>query len=188
MFWACSVTSSFSFCGVLSRSSVLSFPRGKTSFIVVTIRQIRVSPLSCLVSSASYGKSPLSGVFSSPHAGKPESASAAWCFILARWTLSNSNADGRRRNRASLPVLCVTLKIHFIEVWPVLMVNSIPFRYGRNNSTAHTIARHTSWTISFYMHCLMETLTDSRLVYSLHRFAVVRKQIQLGRFKHLCPE
>lgn len=88
---------------------------GTTSFLLLFVIQMCVSPRLCTVSIENNGSSSSSGSFSFPLVDKRESMSAAWCLIPTLLTTSNKNFVSRRRQRASLPVFSVRFRICFSE-------------------------------------------------------------------------
>lgn len=110
---------------------------------------IRLSSSISVTSIASIeGPSP-SDVRSSPAVYRRDSASAAWCFILALWTMSNSYSNRLRRQLARLSLLSVRSRTDFREPGSFLLVNLVFFRYGPNRLAAHTIARHSRCVVSY---------------------------------------
>lgn len=78
----------------------------------------------------------------------PYSASAAWYFTLAQYTISKSYADNRSLQQASFPVASERFKIHLDECWFVLRMNFHPFKKDHLNRAAYTTARHSRCEIT----------------------------------------
>lgn len=117
-FFACSRISS-SILGVLGMSAALcglsecmfAASPGTIASLIASTKCMSMSAL-FRVSIAKSERSSLSRVVSIPLVCSLERASAAWCFIPARWITSMLNWDRQNRHRTSWPGLSDRFKMH----------------------------------------------------------------------------
>lgn len=67
-------------------------------------------------------------------------ASAAWCFVHARWGRSDLNSEVLSQGSPRSPVKSVRLSIHLSAPWSEQRVNRQTSEYDWCNKTAHTSA------------------------------------------------
>lgn len=108
----------------------------------------------CVYVFVSFGSSSmlsLRGPVSFLFVGRHKNASVVLSLIPARCTNSNSNlfSSSRRRHRVSRSEKSANLRIQFNTPWSGKIINRWPFKYGRRWRTAHTIARHLCWVLSY---------------------------------------
>lgn len=80
-----------------------------------------------------------------------DNTSAAWCLILALWTMSISYSKSRSIHLTSFSVASAKFRIHFNCLWSVLTVSLDPSKYGRCSSIAQTAERHAQCLLSRFL-------------------------------------